>query len=77
MTICHHSPNINSGVRPSHLLKKVSVWRRAGAIARLLRPGLVNFGKNLGIQNKGWSNLCVFLIYLIVVVINILNFLGI
>ena len=76
MTICHHSPNINSGVRPSHLLKKVSVWRRAGAIARLLRPGLVNFSKNLGVQNKG-GQLCVFLIYLIVVVINILNFLGI
>ena len=25
MTITHHSPNINSGVRPSHLLTEVGV----------------------------------------------------
>ena len=26
MTICHHSPNINSGVQPSHLITKVDMW---------------------------------------------------
>ena len=44
MTICHHFPNINSGMRLSHLLAKEGMCGSVCVcVTHLLQPGLCMF----------------------------------